>query len=188
MRTSPEGNPPFLLCMYKISDSNRTLSRTEDPQPLVYQSVVRADSSQGQTPAVPLPTVHLEKSYVTGPAGLAAARSRGPLPQHPVLAVGTRGRQTQIHWRVTERAGLQSQGEFAKSPSRPQERHLQWASASSLCWLWLEMITGSEISKVFTISWQRTKNTWAPGLRPMRLEAELPGDRALPPSRGNSKL
>lgn len=47
----------------------------------------------------------------------------------------------------------------------------------SLCWLWLGIITGSEISKVFTISWQRTRDTWARGLRHLRSETSQ-GQRA----------
>lgn len=55
-------------------------------------------------------------------------------------------------------------GAFAKSPGCPQEPYLQLPSALRLCRLGPETITGSEISKVLTISC-RAKKRWAPGLR-----------------------
>lgn len=61
-------------------------------------------------------------------------------------------------------------GACAKSPGCPEEPYLQLPSALMLCWLGPETITGSEISKVLTISC-RAKNRWARGLRARAGEA-----------------
>lgn len=106
-----------------------------------------------------------EISKATGPKrGPATGPARLLSPSQ-----GGNGQQDPYFPRRARREGGMP-GARAKSPGCPEEPYLQLPSALRLCWLGPETITGSEISKVLTISC-RAKNRWAPGLRARAGEA-----------------
>lgn len=175
--TSFWGDPPFLLCTHKVSKSNRTPNQTDGrlPYSLMYRCVMLGvkKAKPGTNCSASTDCLPDDQQGHWSQEGINHSACQAFVTNTEAMGGKTHTSQDVPNGMVGH------PGALAKSPGCLQEPYLQLPSALRPGRLGPETITGSEISKVLTISC-RAKNRWAPAYE------KGPGEAGPPAGNGRS--